>query len=433
MVMTLAQLVLLLGAVAFIRRPSGEVHASIRAHFKFAAWSGLVGLCFSGAYWGIAPSAIPTTTLAVVRSIAVLALGVSLVNLLAFFGWLRKAGTPSVGPGIIRRIFNLVVFSSVTAGSLGGGMLLDQWRLKRLPVAGARMDFAKDLPAGRLQTDVRYLAETIGDRNAGRPQEVAKAAEFISTRFKKLGYEPMTQRFSLPFGGVVSEFSNIAAILPGGGPDADVLVVGAHYDTFPGTPGADDNASGVAAMLELARRLRGSKGNVEVHFVAFANEEPPFFGTEDMGSYRYAGMLRQQKRRVVGMLSLEMLGYYSDAPQSQTYPPLMSAFYPSTADFIGFASNWRSWSFLRRLKAAYPVPERPRLMTTALPAWTGAVSLSDNLSFWRHGFPAVMVTDTAFLRYPHYHTKTDTPEKLDYVRMSAVVEGLEAALLTLRR
>lgn len=312
-------------------------------------------------------------------------------------------------------------------------MLLEQWRLKRLPVAGGRMDIEKDSPAGRLQTDVRFLAETIGDRSAGRPQELAKAADFVAARLKAVGYEPMMQRFSLPFGGVVGDFLNIAAILPGSGPDAEVLVVGAHYDTFPGTPGADDNASGVACLLELARRLRGSKGAVEVHFVAFANEEPPFFGTQDMGSYRYAGLLRQQNRRVVGMLSLEMLGYYSDAPQSQSYPPFMAAFYPSTADFIGFASNWRSWFFLRRLRAAYPAQTRPRLITATLPAWTGAVSLSDNLSFWRHGYPAVMVTDTAFLRYPHYHTNTDTPEKLDYVRMSAVVDGLESALLTLRR
>jgi Zn-dependent M28 family amino/carboxypeptidase len=330
-------------------------------------------------------------------------------------------------------MMNLAVFSAMTVVALGGGLLLEQWRLKRLPATGVPMNFGKDSPEGRLQADVQFLAGTIGDRNAGRPEQVAKAAEFVATRFTEIGYEPMTQRFSLPFGGVINEFLNIAAILPGSGPDAEVLVVGAHYDTFPGTPGADDNASGVAAMLELARRLHGSTGNVEVHFVAFANEEPPFFGTQEMGSYRYAGMLRQENRRVAGMLSLEMLGYYSDAPQSQTYPPLMAAFYPSTANFIGFTSNWRSWFFLRRLKAAYPVPERPRLMTVALPAWTGAVSLSDNLSFWRHGFPAVMVTDTAFLRYPHYHTKTDTPEKLDYVRMSAVVDGLESALKTLRR
>ena len=295
------------------------------------------------------------------------------------------------------------------------------------------MDFAADSTPARLSADVRYLAETIGDRSAGRPEERDKAVEFIAGRFKALGYEPMMQRFTFPWGGVMSEFVNVAVILPGEGDAPEVLVVGAHYDTFPGTPGADDNASGVAGVLELARRLRGSKGKVEVHLVAFANEEPPFFGSTEMGSYRYAGLLRQQGRKVVGMLSLEMLGYYSDEPNSQTYPPLMAAFFPSTADFIGFASNLRSWFFLRRLKAAYPLRDKPRLQTVAMPAWSGSVSLSDNLSFWRHGFPAVMVTDTAFLRYSHYHAKTDTPEKLDYIRMAAVVEGLDAALVTLRQ
>lgn len=431
--MTLAQLVLLVGAAAYIRRPSGEVHASIRAHLRSAAWSGSAGLCCAGILWALPPAAAPTALLGALRALAVVALAGSLANLAAFFGWLRKTGVTAAQPGIVRRIFNLIMFSSVAVVALGGGLLLEQWRLGRLPNAEVPVDFPNDSPAGRLWADVRHLAETIGDRNAGRPEEVAKAADFIAARFKALGYEPMTQRYALPFGGVISDHLNIAAVLPGSGPEAEVLVVGAHYDTFPGTPGADDNASGVAAMLELARRLRGTSGQAELHFVAFANEEPPFFGTQEMGSYRYAGLLRQQKRRVAGMLSLEMLGYYSDAPQSQTYPPLMAAFYPSTADFIGFASNWRSWFFLRRLKAAYPVPERPRLMTVALPAWTGAVSLSDNLSFWRHGFPAVMVTDTAFLRYRHYHAKTDTPEKLDYVRMAAVVDGLESALRTLRR
>ncbi|TBR18083.1 M28 family peptidase [bacterium] len=431
MVITLAQLVLLLGAVAFIRRPAGEVHPSLAAHSKFAARSGILGLLLSAAYWALPPSS-SHSALSFLSGFAVLSLAVSLANLAAFFGWLRRSETPAASPGLVRRMFNLLLFASVTAFALGGGMLLEQWRLKRIPAAEVPMELAPDSPAGRLQADVRHLAETIGDRNAGRPEEVAKAVDFIASRFKALGYEPMMQRFSLPFGGVVTDFLNIAVVLPGKGPDAEVLVVGAHYDTFPGTPGADDNASGVAAMLELARRLRGSTGVVEVHFVAFANEEPPFFGTQEMGSYQYAGLLRQQKRRVAGMLSLEMLGYYSDAPHSQTYPPLMAAFYPSTANFIGFASNWRSWFFLRRLKSAYPVPERPGLMTAALPAWTGAVSLSDNLSFWRHGYPAVMVTDTAFLRYSHYHTKTDTPEKLDYVRMAAVVGGLESALVTLR-
>jgi len=204
------------------------------------------------------------------------------------------------------------------------------------------------------------------------------------------------------------------------------IVVGAHYDTVPGSPGADDNASGVAVLLELKRILENE--NLPIRFIAFANEEPPYFMGPDMGSWVSAKRSRDEGKPVRAMFSLEMLGYYRDAPGSQRYPFPLGFFYPDRGDFIAFVGDLGARSLVRKSIGIFrkhtPFPSEG----VAAPAFIPGVTWSDHWSFRDHGFPAIMVTDTAFFRYPHYHLPSDTPEKLDYARMARVTLGLAAML-----
>jgi Zn-dependent M28 family amino/carboxypeptidase len=275
-----------------------------------------------------------------------------------------------------------------------------------------------------LRRHVVALAADIGERHVGRPQALHAAEAYLAGELAGLGYEVARQTYVA--GGVPS--SNLEVTLPGGPRGSEIVLAGAHYDTVPGSPGADDNASGVAALIEIARTLRDMRCERTVKFVAFVNEEPPFFGSGEMGSGVYARAARARGDDIRAMLSLEMLGSYSDAPGSQSYPPLLRFFYPDAGNFIGFVSNLRSRRALRDVVRAFRSASDFPAESLASPALVPGVSLSDQLSFWREGYRAVMVTDTAFYRYPHYHRTTDTPEKLDYARMARVVEGLAGAL-----
>jgi Zn-dependent M28 family amino/carboxypeptidase len=199
------------------------------------------------------------------------------------------------------------------------------------------------------------------------------------------------------------------------------IVVGAHYDTVPGSPGADDNASGVAVLIELSRILR----NLKIRFVAFANEEAPYFLGPEMGSFVYA---RERGRGVRAMFSLEMLGYYDDARGSQRYPAPLGLFYPDRGNFIAFVADLGCFSLVRRACSLFRRGSDFPAEWLAAPSIVPGLSWSDHWSFRQHGYPAVMVTDTAFYRYPHYHLPSDTPEKLDYERMARVTQGLAAML-----
>ena len=210
-----------------------------------------------------------------------------------------------------------------------------------------------------------------------------------------------------------------------------ILLIGAHYDTVLGSPGANDNGSGVAALIELSRLFAGLELPMTVRFVAFVNEEPPFFATELQGSMVYAHMARRRGDDIRLMVCLETMGCYSDKPGSQSYPSLFKFFYPDRANFIGFVSNFRSWSAMRRLAAAFRRGSDFPLETTAMFPFVPGVSWSDHRSFWVQGFRAVMVTDTAFYRYPHYHAASDTPDRLDYSSLSRVTLGLHSALAEL--
>ena len=200
------------------------------------------------------------------------------------------------------------------------------------------------------------------------------------------------------------------------------IVVGAHYDSVPGSPGADDNASAVAVLIELARM------NLPARFVAFANEEMPHFLTDEMGSHAFAARARRSGERVAAMLSLEMLGFYREAPGSQRYPPPLGLFYPNRGDFIAFVGDLGARSLVHRAVALFREHARFPSEGVAAPSFVPGVTWSDHWSFRRHGYPAIMVTDTAFYRYPHYHLPSDTPEKLDYARMARVTLGLAALI-----
>jgi Zn-dependent M28 family amino/carboxypeptidase len=225
--------------------------------------------------------------------------------------------------------------------------------------------------------------------------------------------------------------ANLEVIRKGTDPAAPCLVVGAHYDTVPGTPGADDNASGVAALIEIARAFAELSPRRTVRLVAFANEEAPHFGGPGMGSLVYARALKAAGEKVRLMASLEMLGYYSDAPGSQRYPPLLDAFYPDAGNYIGLVGNLAAWGPLRELHGAFKAASPFPVEHLAAPEWVPGVSLSDQYAFWENGYKAVMVTDTAFYRNPHYHLESDTPDTLDHGALGAVTDGLAGAFARL--
>jgi Zn-dependent M28 family amino/carboxypeptidase len=208
---------------------------------------------------------------------------------------------------------------------------------------------------------------------------------------------------------------------------AGSIVIGAHYDTVPSSPGADDNASGVAVLIELARMC------LPARFVAFANEEVPYFQSHEMGSQVWAARARRNGEAISAMLSLEMLGYYRDVSGTQAYPPPLGWFYPDRANFIAFVGDLGSRALVRRAIAAFRQHARFPSEGVAAPAGVPGVTWSDHWSFRKHGYPAIMVTDTAFYRYAHYHLPTDTPEKLDYMRMARVTLGVAAVIKELAK
>jgi len=277
-----------------------------------------------------------------------------------------------------------------------------------------------------LRRDVQTLAGDIGERNLNRYPQLQAAAEFIESSFVRAGLQ--AKRDSYTLNSVLCH--NIDAEVRGSSPE--IVLIGAHYDSVVGAPGANDNGSGVAATLALARRFAARSTSKTLRFVAFVNEEPPFFQTPQMGSFVYASRCKQRGDKIAAMISLETIGYFSDAPHSQKYPaPGLGIFYPTTANFIGFVGNFHSRALVRRAISLFRAQQKIPSEGAALPAFIPGVSWSDQWSFWQHGFPAMMVTDTALFRYRHYHEPTDTPGKLDYDRFALVVSGLENVIVDL--
>ena len=280
----------------------------------------------------------------------------------------------------------------------------------------------------RLKEHVQYLAGEIGERNSFRYENLERARSYIEQSLAETGYSIGNDVYQVEG----REYRNVIGEKKGLSSPEKILVVGAHYDTAPDTPGADDNASGVASLLELARLLYSESPALTLRFVAFNLEEPPYFRTPNMGSRVHARRCREKKEPIAGMISLEMVGYYDDRPGSQHFPlPLMSWFYPERGNFITLAGNFRSRHLVGKMADLLSEQDQIPVESVALPLLPGT-GLSDNWSFWKEGYPALMITDTAFFRNANYHRTSDLPSTLNYEKMAWLVLGLAQALVQLK-
>jgi Zn-dependent M28 family amino/carboxypeptidase len=281
----------------------------------------------------------------------------------------------------------------------------------------------------RIRTHVVRLAGDIGERNVFVPDALQRAAIYIEEEWRRFGYA--VDRLDYDVSGF--RCANLVATRTGGRRKSEILMLGAHYDSIIGSPGANDNASGVAALLEISRMFQAVDPALTVRFVAFVNEEPPFFMTNRQGSVVYAKAARRRGDDIRLMASLETIGCYSDKPGSQHYPPLFSLFYPDRGNFLGIVSDFRSRNVMRRLAKAFRAHSDFPLQTVSTFRSIPGVSWSDHWSFWRQGYRAVMVTDTAPYRYRHYHAATDNPDKLSYPELTQVTLSLFEAFAALAR
>ncbi|HEV8308903.1 MAG TPA: M28 family peptidase [Methylomirabilota bacterium] len=286
-----------------------------------------------------------------------------------------------------------------------------------------------------LRRHVAVLAGEIGERHLLVPAKLARAVEYLEATFASAGYHVRRHTYeiehqALPAPEAVRVFHNLEVERPGAARAEEIVLVGAHYDTVLGTGGANDNASGAAAVLALARRFASRTLPRTLRFVLFANEEF-YFQRPQMGSLVYARALRRRGDRVVVMLSLETIGYYSDREGSQLYPPPLGLVFPSVGNFVGFVGNLGSRAEVRSAIAAFRRHARFPSEGAAMPPILPGIAWSDHWAFWQAGYPALMVTDTAPYRYQWYHHPGDTPDKLDYERMARVVAGLGSMLAEL--
>jgi hypothetical protein len=275
-----------------------------------------------------------------------------------------------------------------------------------------------------LHSHVQTLAGQIGERNVFRHDRLVMAADYIRTTLAGAGYEVRRQPYEVE--GKICE--NVETEVRGSRRPDDIMVIGAHYDSVQGSPGANDNASGVAAMLALARVFAKTHQARTLRFVAFTNEEPPLFQTKHMGSRVYARRSRERGEMIVLMLSLETMGYYSNEPGSQHLMFPLNLIYPSTGNFIAFVSNSKNGFLVRQLVGSFRQQAQFPSEGGALWGLIPGVGWSDHWAFWKEGYPAVMVTDTALFRYPAYHSNADRPEFVQYERMARVVSGLHAVI-----
>lgn len=254
--------------------------------------------------------------------------------------------------------------------------------------------------------------------------ELEAAAAYIERALAGEGYRVNSQAYEAD-GQTVRNLE--AVIEPAeGGAAVKTIVVGAHYDSALGTPGANDNGSGVAAVIELARLLKDFRpARTRVRLALFVNEEPPYFHTTDMGSYRYAQMLAERAEPVAAMISLETIGYFSDTPGSQKYPGPFGAVLPNRADFVAFVGTPGSRALVRDAIASFRRHTAFPSIGGVAPGFVPGIDWSDHWGFAQHGFQAIMITDTAIFRYPHYHRPTDTPDKVDFERLARVTKGVE--------
>lgn len=310
------------------------------------------------------------------------------------------------------------------------GLLLAVWFAITQPIifGGASRGNIPPVDAARLEAHVRLLSETFGPRDGGHPENLDRAAAYLRQEFERAKAAVSEQPFQV--GG--RTYRNVVASF--GPRTKELIVVGAHYDTAGPLPGADDNASGVAGLIELAHMLGATSPALRVELVAFALEEPPYFRSPSMGSAIHAASLKAQGFDVRAMFSLEMIGYFSDEPDSQQYPiSILKALYPSRGNFITVVGKTDQGRVLRRVKKAMIGASPLPVYSINAPRSIPGVDFSDHLNYWNEGYDALMITDTAFYRNRNYHTFADTPDTLDYKRMAMVVQGVYAAVDDLSR
>lgn len=323
--------------------------------------------------------------------------------------------------GLCRRLFRslLRILATVAIFLLGVWFVLAQPSCRRNPPSRLHVD------PDRLRAHVEKLAGNFRPRDFQHPDQLARCADYIASQFRQAGATVERQPFIVagrPYCNVIARF---------GQPDRPRVVVGAHYDSCGDMPAADDNASGIAALLELAFLLGRHPPARPVELVAYSLEEPPTYQTDSMGSAVHARSIANDTANIHGVIVLEMVGTFSDAWSSQAYPiPLLHLIYPNRGNFIGVIGRWNDGDWIQAvkdgMKGRTPLPVR----SIRAPACVPGIEMSDHQNYWPLGLPAVMVTDTAFLRNPNYHSIHDTPDRLDYPAMGQVVVSLCEALQT---
>jgi len=273
----------------------------------------------------------------------------------------------------------------------------------------------------QLYSHVEHLSVRIGSRSIYEYSKLEETKRYVVSCLESFGYTPELQKYS--YDGQV--FSNVIVSIEGKTHPDEMVIIGAHYDTVFGTPGADDNASAVAMLLEMSRILKVFSPGRTIRLVFFVLEEPPAFRTQHMGSYVYAKEAKAKNENIKAMICLEMLGYYTDKKGGQTFPlPLMNLMYSSTPDFIAVVGNLTSRNLVDAVRTSLTQRSSVPVETLSTVSFIPGVDFSDHWSFWKMGYPAVMITDTAFYRNPNYHTERDTIDTLDFNRMTELLKGL---------
>ncbi len=323
----------------------------------------------------------------------------------------------------MRRPFRIALLFVVLAPVAAAFMVVEPVRTAPPVAWGA----ARVEPAELLR-HVEHVVDDAYPRDFLHPDHMAVTARYLADSWRAMGLPVREQRFAV--GG--RTFANVIASL--GPPTTERVVVGAHYDAFEDAGGADDNASGVAALLELGRLLKGRPPPaIGVELVAFALEEPPIFRSEQMGSEVYARGAAGDGIVVRAMLCLETMGYYSAEPGSQQRPPGIGLLYPSRGDYLAVVGDLGSIALTRKVKRAMRAGSSLDVRSINAPRAIAGIDFSDHAVFWAHRVPAVMITDTAFYRNPHYHTKSDRPATLDYEKLALAVYSVAAAVEALTR
>lgn len=315
---------------------------------------------------------------------------------------------------LIVRIILVFIFVKITTF---GGVFSKEYKLYDLNEAQIYSQM-------NMKRIVEYLANDIGKRDFVYTQQLEQTYQFIVREFMSLGYKVIPQEYTAG----QQTFKNIMIEHPNNQQGREFVIIGAHYDSCD-NPGADDNASGIAGLLELAQLLKDETLSINLKFIAFVNEEPPFFKTEKMGSRVYARQAKEEGEKIKVAIVFDMIGFYSDESFSQRYFPVMGAFFPNRANFITFVGNFKTRKIVNELKENFKQNSDFPVESIVGPDNFPGISFSDHWSFWKEGYPALMITDTAYMRNPYYHKSSDTPETLDYKRMAIMIYGLKEAIM----